>query len=222
MARALGVRFLDDRGRELAPGGAALLDLAAVDTSGLDPAVRDASVVAARDVDNPLVGPVGATAVYGPQKGARPEDVELLERALTRFVDVVREDVGVDVGGIPGGGAAGGLGAALVAFLGADLRPGFDVVMEVVGFAERLLEADLVVTGEGSLDAGSLHGKVPIRVAQQATEASTDVLVLCGRAEVRPDGIRVESLAERFGEDRAMADPRAALRDLAAAVAASL
>ena len=119
MAQALGIRFLDDRGRELAPGGAALLDLATIDTSGLDPSLRDTSLVAARDVDNPLVGPTGATAVYGPQKGASPEDVELLERALSRFADVVREDVGVDVGRIPGAGAAGGLGAALVAFLGA-------------------------------------------------------------------------------------------------------
>jgi glycerate 2-kinase len=221
MAHALGIRFLDDRGRELGPGGAALLQLAAIDTSGLDASVRDARVVGACDVDNPLVGPTGATAVYGPQKGARPEDVELLERALTRFADVVKRDVGIDVGGIPGAGSAGGLGAALVAFLGADLRSGTDVVMEMVGFAERLERADLVVTGEGSLDAGSLHGKVPVRVAHRATEASTEVLVLCGRAAVRPDGVRVESLVERFGEDRAMADPRGALRELAAAVAAS-
>jgi glycerate 2-kinase len=221
MAQALGIRFLDEGGRELASGGAALLDLASIDTSGLDPSVRRARVVVACDVDNPLIGPVGASVVYGPQKGARPEDVVLLERALTRFADVVRRDVGVDVGSIPGSGAAGGLGAALVAFLDADLRPGTDVVMEVVGFAERLADADLVVTGEGSLDAGSLHGKVPMRVAQRATETSTDVLVLCGRADVQPDGVRVESLAERFGEDRAIADPRGALRDLAAAVAAS-
>ena len=174
-----------------------------------------------RDVDNPLVGPLGATSVYGPQKGAGPEDVELLERALTRFADVVRRDVGIDIREVPGAGAAGGLGAALAAFLDADLRPGTDVVMEAVGFQGRLVDADLVVTGEGSLDAGSLHGKVPIRVAHRAAEASIDVLVLCGRAEVRPDGVRVESLTERFGQDRAIADPRCALRDLAAAVAGS-
>jgi glycerate 2-kinase len=221
MAQALGIRFLDDAGRELAPGGAALIGLAAIDTSGLDPSARDARVVGACDVDNPLLGPIGATAVYGPQKGARPEDVELLERALTRFADVVRRDVGIDLGPIPGAGSAGGLGAALVAFLGADLRSGTDVVMERVGFAERLERTDLVVTGEGSLDAGSLHGKVPVRVAHRATEASTDVLVLCGRAAVRPDGVRVESLVEWFGEHRAMAEPRDALRELAAAVAAS-
>jgi glycerate kinase len=221
MAQALGVRLLDDRGRELGPGGAALLELAAIDTSGLDSSVREARVVGACDVDNPLVGPIGATAVYGPQKGARPEDVELLERALTRFADVVRRDVGIDVAGIPWTGSAGGLGAALLAFLGADLRSGTDVVMEMVGFAERLENADLVVTGEGSLDAGSLHGKVPVRVAHRATEASTEVLVLCGRAAVRPDGVRVESLVEWFGEGRAMADPRSTLRELAAAVAAS-
>jgi glycerate kinase len=221
MVQALGVSLLDDGGRELPPGGAALLDLAAIDTSGLDPTMRDAQVVVLRDVDNPLVGRAGATIVYGPQKGARPEDVDLLEKALTRFVDVVRRDVGVDVGGIPGAGAAGGLGAALVAFLGAELRPGTDVVMDVVGFEERLADADLVVTGEGSLDAGSLHGKVPVRVAQVAAATATDVLMLCGRAEVRPDGVRVESLAERFGEVRAMTDPRGALRDLATSVAAT-
>jgi glycerate kinase len=220
MAQALGVRLLDGAGGDLAPGGAALLDLAAIDAGGLDPDVARARILVACDVDNPLTGPEGASAVYGPQKGATPEDVALLDRALGRLADVLLRDLGADVRELPGAGAAGGLGAGLVAFLGAELRPGVDVVMDAVGFSGRLAGADLVVTGEGRLDVQSLHGKVPAGVVRRARAAGTPVMILCGRAEVRVEGVRVESLVERFGERRATTEAEPCLRDLAALVAA--
>jgi glycerate kinase len=220
MAQALGVRLLDAAGRDLGPGGEALLGLAAIDVGGLDASVREARVVVACDVDNPLTGPSGASAVYGPQKGASPEDVAVLDRALGRFADVIDRDLGIDVRELPGAGAAGGLGAGLVAICGAELRPGVEVVMDAVGFSSRLERAALVVTGEGKLDAQSLHGKVPAGVMRRALEAGTEVLILCGRSEVRPEGVRVEALVERFGERRAMKQTGQRLEDLAALVAA--
>jgi glycerate kinase len=219
MAQALGIRLLDGAGRDLGPGGAALLELSSIDARALDAAARGARFLVACDVDNPLTGPEGAAAVYGPQKGATQKDVRLLDRALGTLADVVLRDLGVDVRELPGAGAAGGLGFGLVAFLGARLRPGVDVVMEAVGFADRLARADLVITGEGKLDAQSLHGKVPAGVVRTARESGKDAMILCGRSEVRLDDVRVESLVERFGERRATTDAGGALEDLAAALA---
>jgi glycerate kinase len=222
MAQAVGIRLLDDAGRDLGPGGAALLDLASIDASGLDPDVARARFLVACDVDNPLTGPEGASAVYGPQKGATPNDVLVLNRALARFADVAARDLGVDVRDVPGAGAAGGLGGGLIAFLGAELRPGVEVVMEAVGLAGRLSGVDVVLTGEGKLDAQSLHGKAPAGVLRRARETGAKVVILCGRCDVRPDGIRVESLVERFGEHPAMTQTRSRLEDLAAEVASDL
>ena len=196
-----------------------LLFLDRVDPSGLDPAVRGVHVEAAVDVDNPLTGPAGASAVYGPQKGATPEGVALLDRALARFAQVVGRDLGVDVEAIPGAGAAGGLGAGLVAFLGAALRPGVEVVMEAVALEERIRGADLVITGEGSFDQQSLHGKVPAGVLRAADAAGVPAIVLCGRATVHPPGLEVRSLVDRFGERDAMERTAACLKELAAACA---
>jgi glycerate kinase len=219
MAQAVGIRLLDTGGRDLAPGGAALLALARVDMGELDPAVKRARFVVATDVDNPLVGPQGASAVYGPQKGASPEVVALLDRALGHFAAVVHRDLGLDVRDTPGAGAAGGLGAGLVAFLGAKLRPGVEVVMEAVHLRERLEGSDVAVTGEGAFDGQSLRGKVPAGVLGLAGELGVPSLVLCGRAEIRPEGAVVFSLAERFGPDQAMARPRELLEQLAAEAA---
>jgi glycerate 2-kinase len=219
MAQALGVRLLDHDRHDLGPGGAALLDLAVIDMSGLDPSVRATRILVACDVDNPLTGPHGASATFGPQKGASPDDVLMLDRALGRFAEVVERDLGIDVREVPGAGAAGGLGAGLVAFLGAKIRPGVEVVMDAAGFGDRLARADLVITGEGKFDDQSLHGKVPAGVVRRAREAGVDVVILCGRAELRPDGVRLVSLVERFGEERAMTDARRALEELAASVA---
>lgn len=221
MAQALGIRLLDRERHDLAPGGAALLGLDAIDPRGLDDAVRRARFVVACDVANPLIGPHGASATYGPQKGASAGDVHLLDRALAHFADVVRRDLGINVRDVPGAGAAGGLGAALIGFLGAELRPGVEVVMEAVGFADTLAGADLVITGEGKLDEQSLHGKVPAGVTARAREAGAQVAILCGRSEVHPEGVRVESLVEWFGESRAMTDPSGGLEDLAAVLASS-
>jgi glycerate kinase len=219
MAQALGIRLLDEQGRDIRPGGTALLDLARIDATALDPAVRDVRFVAAADVDNPLTGPLGASAVYGPPKGATPEDVILLDRALGHFAAVVHRDLGVDVREVRGAGAAGGLGAGLVAFLGARLRPGVDVVIEAVGLVQRVHRADVVVTGEGSFDAQSLRGKAPAGVLRVAAEARVPAVVLCGRREAEVPGVLVISLVERFGERAAMERPGPLLEQLAAEVA---
>jgi glycerate kinase len=223
MAQALGVRLLDEGGQEVGSGGAALARLAAIDVRGLDPRVAAARVVVACDVDNPLTGPNGAAAVYGPQKGAGPEDVAVLDRALGHFAAVVYRDLGVDVRGLPGAGAAGGLGAGLVAFLGARLRPGVEVVMEAVRLRERMESVDMAVTGEGAFDAQSRRGKAPAGVLRAAAEAGVPAVVLAGRVEVAPPPpARAYSLADRFGIQDSMRRTRRLLEDLAAEVAASV
>jgi glycerate 2-kinase len=220
MAQAVGIRLLDADGRDLRPGGAALLDLATIDMSGLDPSVAGATFIVATDVDNPLVGPMGAATVYGPQKGASPEDVALLDSALGHLAAVIHRDVGRDVRDEPGAGAAGGLGAGLIAFLGARLRPGVEVVMEAVGLRERMEKAEIVVTGEGMFDEQSLHGKAPAGVLRVAAEFSLPAVVLCGQKRMDPPGIPVFALADRFGLEAAMHQTEIRLSDLAAEVAA--
>jgi glycerate kinase len=175
----------------------------------------------ASDVDNPLLGPEGASAVYGPQKGATPEDVELLDRALARYADVVAREVGEDVRDRPGAGAAGGLGAGLMAFLGAEMRPGVEVVMEAVRFRERARGADLLITGEGKLDEQSLRGKTPAGVMAVGGELRIPVAIVCGQATVEPEGIEVASLAQRFGIERAMHEAGPALEEMSAELARS-
>lgn len=220
MAQALGVRLLDERGRDIGPGGDALLRLAQIDARALHPRVRSLRVVVATDVDNPLTGPLGASVVYGPQKGATPEDVTTLDRALAHYAAVIHHDLGIDVRNVPGAGAAGGLGAGLVAFLGAKLRPGADVVIESVGLERRLERADVVVTGEGTFDAQSLRGKAPAAVLTLARAHGVPTVVLCGQKEIDADGVVVASLADRFGLDQAMARPEPLLTQLAQEVAA--
>jgi glycerate kinase len=196
MASALGVRFLDDAGQPLPPGGAALLRLARIDAAGLDPRPRQASVTVAADVDNPLVGPHGAAAVYGPQKGAGPEDVLLLDSALRRYARVLEADLGIDLADTPGAGAAGGLGAGAIAFLGARLRSGIELVLELIGFDRAAAEADLVITGEGKLDHQSLRGKAPLGVARAAAEHGVPVVALAGVVEVGERELRAAGIEE--------------------------
>ncbi len=219
MAQALGVRLLDASGRDLGPGGADLADLDRIDAGRLSEAVRGVRFVVAGDVDNPLVGPNGASAVYGPQKGASPADVALLDAALSRLADVVRRDLGLDLRDRPGAGAAGGLGFGLMAFLGAEIRRGVEVVMEAVGFDGRLEGADFVITGEGKLDEQSLRGKTPAGVLAAARRAGRPVAIVCGQAAIEPEGVAVRSLVGAFGRDRAFRDARGALEDLAAELA---
>jgi glycerate kinase len=223
MAQALGIRLLDEEGQELPPGGAALERLVRIDTSGQEPALREVEIVAASDVDNPLTGAHGAAAVYGPQKGAGPEDVALLDRALGHCAAVVHRDLGLDLRDVPGAGAAGGLGGGLVAFLGAKLRPGFELVAEVLGLGLRLEAADVAVTGEGRYDRQSGRGKAAFGVLRLARLAGTRSVLVAGQIEegVEPPADVVMSLADRVGLDACLADPRRALEEAAEEAARS-
>ncbi|MFF1796774.1 glycerate kinase [Kitasatospora sp. NPDC058263] len=184
MVQALGAGLRDADGAELPPGGAALRKLARLDLGPLADVLTGVEVVVACDVDNPLLGPRGATAVYGPQKGADGDDLVVLEEGLTRFADVGGEAVGRDVREAPGAGAAGGVGFAALALLGATMRPGIELMLELLGFDEAVRGARLVVTGEGCLDAQTLHGKAPAGVAAAATRAGVRVAAVAGRLEL--------------------------------------
>jgi glycerate kinase len=224
MARALGARFLRADGSPIRTGGGGLVDLATIDLSTLDPRIRRCAIDAWVDVDNPLTGPTGASVTFGPQKGASPEDVVLLDRALAHLAAVVHRDLGIDLRELPGAGAGGGLGFGAVAFLGARLRPGADLVAEVVGLRARLARADVVVTGEGRFDRQSLGGKAPGSVLRLAHELGVPGVVLCGEAEpgmrdAVPGLVAVVSLVERSGREAAMADARGSLEGSSAALA---
>ena len=195
MLAALGALPTDAAGRALAPGGGALADVTELDLSGLHPGLGDARVIVACDVDNPLLGPHGAAAVYGPQKGAGPDDVAALDAALARWADVVEASVGKPgVRDSAGAGAAGGVGFAALAVLGAELRPGIDLIMNLVGLADHLPGAGLVVTGEGSLDEQTLHGKAPAGVAAAAGRAGVPVVAVAGRLALDPDRLRAAGI----------------------------
>lgn len=181
MLAALGARLLDAEGQPLPPGGAALARLTELDLSDLDPRLATLKVDTAVDVDNPLLGERGASAIFGPQKGATPTDVTQLDAALAHFADHVANALGTDHRTLPGAGAAGGMGFAAAAFLGARLQPGIELVMNQVDF-DRLLEgADLVITGEGQLDGQSLAGKTPVGIARRARQYGVPTLALAGR-----------------------------------------
>jgi glycerate kinase len=223
MARALGVRFLDVAGGAIREGGAALVDLARIDARGIDTRLAAVDCVGLTDVDNPLCGPLGASATFGPQKGASPDDVWDLDHALGHLAAVAYRDLGLDLQHEPGAGAAGGLGFGLLAFCGASLRPGVDVVMEAVGFDDQIRGADLVVTGEGAFDEQSLHGKVPAGVMRAAELRRIPVAIVCGTADVRPpEGVLVRSLVDRVGPERALSDARRSLELVAEELAADV
>jgi len=211
MAAAMGARFFDAEAGPIDDGGAAIVNLWHIDTSLLDARLKDVDVIGVTDVDNPLCGPSGASATYGPQKGASPDDVWSLDEALRHLAAVVHRDLGIDPKDEPGAGAAGGLGYGLLAFCGAKLRPGVEVVMETVGFERGLAAVDLVITGEGSLDEQSLRGKVPAGVLGAASIASVPVAILCGVASVYPEGAVVRSLVDRVGREAAFGDARRSL-----------
>ncbi|MGW5235638.1 glycerate kinase, partial [Streptomyces nodosus] len=191
MLSALGARFLDAAGEPVPPGGGGLAGLARADLSGLDPRLASVDLVLASDVDNPLTGPKGAPAVYGPQKGASPDDVAALDAALVHYAEVLEEAVGsraAEYAGAPGAGAAGGIGYGAL-LLGARFRLGIEVMLDVLGFAPALERASLVITGEGSLDEQTLHGKAPAGVAAAARAAGKEVVHLRRAHGARgPDG----------------------------------
>lgn len=191
MLSALGARFLDGDGEPVAPGGGGLADLDRADLSGLDPRLSSVELVLASDVDNPLTGPKGAPAVYGPQKGASPDDVQALDEALAHYTKVLETEVGpraAAYAAAPGAGAAGGIGYGAL-LLGARFRPGIEVMLDVLGFAPALERAELVITGEGSLDEQTLHGKAPAGVAAAARAAGKEVVAVCGRLALPPQAL---------------------------------
>ena len=180
MAQALGARLLDEKGKELPRGGAALAQLSRVDVSRLDGRLSECEVITACDVTNPLCGEQGASRVYGPQKGATEELCQQLDEALRNYAGVIKRDLGVDVMDMPGAGAAGGLGAGLAAFLRARLISGIEMVSEAVGLEDRLKEAALVFTGEGRMDAQTLFGKTVAGVAAKAKTFQVPVVAIVG------------------------------------------
>ena len=195
---ALGARLLDADGAELALGGAALARLARLELDGLHPKLASTAVLVASDVDNPLLGPNGAAAVYGPQKGADPDDVALLDAALAHWADVLDAATGTALRERPGAGAAGGVGYGALAALGAELKPGIDMVLELVGFADALPGARLVVTGEGSLDEQTLSGKAPAGVAAAAVAAGIPVVTVSGRLALRPEQLAAAGVEQAY------------------------
>ena len=180
MAHALGIRFLDARGRELPEGGGALGRLARIDASRRLAAIGRARIEVACDVDNPLTGPRGATRIYARQKGATAAMIRTLEANMKHFAQIVHRDLGIDVSGMPGAGAAGGLGAGLMAFLGAALRPGVDMVSDAIGLRRKLAGCDLVITGEGRTDGQTVFGKAPMGVLREARELGIPVVLIAG------------------------------------------
>lgn len=180
MAQALGFRFLDAAGRDLPRGGAALIRLESIDDSEVNPGWRSVQVQVACDVTNPLIGPEGASAVYGPQKGADPVTVRMLDRALGHFADVIEHQYGKRVAEIPGAGAAGGTGAGLMAFLDAKLISGAGLVVDASGFEQALSGAQLVITGEGRADNQTAYGKAPGEVARRAQAAGIPAVLIAG------------------------------------------
>lgn len=186
MVQALGARLWDGQGMQIGRGGGALAGVASLELGGLHSRLADVEILVASDVDNPLLGPRGAAGIFGPQKGADPDQVARLEAALGRWAEVVREATGHDHSAVAGAGAAGGTAFAAVALLGAQIRSGIDLVLELVGFAPVLPGAGLVVTGEGALDEQSLAGKAPVGVAQAAARAGVPVVAVAGRCRLSP------------------------------------
>jgi glycerate kinase len=180
MAQAVGISLKDEFGKEIPRGGAALSKLHSIDTSGIDPRIKQSEFMVACDVNNPLTGPEGASAVYGPQKGATPEMITQLDEALKNFAETILRDLGEKVEHISGAGAAGGLGAGMMAFMGGTLKPGVDIVLDTVGLADKLKGTDIVITGEGGIDFQTVYDKAPIGVAKLAKNLGIPTIALAG------------------------------------------
>ena len=180
MAQALGATLLNAEGKSIPFGGAALADLRSIEISKMDTRIENSQFMVACDVSNPLTGDEGASAVYGPQKGATPEMVAQLDNALLNFAEIVKKDIGKNVSEISGAGAAGGLGAGMLAFMGAELKAGVDIVLETVQLREKLSDVDLVITGEGGMDFQTVYNKAPIGVARIAGEFNIPTIAIAG------------------------------------------
>lgn len=199
MARALGAKFMDEAGNEIAMGGGALSKLATIDVTNLDTRLNDLEMLVACDVTNPLCGKTGASAVFGPQKGATPEMVKILDDNLTHYAAIVSSQLGKDVKDYPGAGAAGGLGAGLLAFTKATLKRGIDIVIEYTGLEDKIKEADYVLTGEGSIDFQTKFGKTPYGVAKIAQKHNKPVIGIAGNITEGIDELYEEGFTSIFG-----------------------
>ena len=218
LLQALGVRLLDKNGNDLAHGGAALANLTTIDISTMDPALKNVAITAACDVTNPLTGPTGASAVFGPQKGASKDDVATLDAALAHFAQVIDSQLGVAVNDVPGAGAAGGIGAALKGFLNAEFRPGIAIVIEQSGLDAAAQWADVVFTGEGSIDFQTKFGKTPAGVAETAKRHGKPVIAVAGHIGTGIDELHEVGIDAVFG----IAPGAAGLSELLADAAANV
>ena len=229
MLQALGGRLLDAAGVELAPGGAALGALHKIDLSGLDARINECVFDVACDVSNPLVGPQGASHIFGPQKGASAEMVETLDASLRHYAVVIARDLGRHVADVPGAGAGGGIGAAMLVFLGGRLRPGSEIVTAAVGLDAAVANADLVITGEGRIDSQTIHGKTPVGVARVAQRHGKPVIAIAGCLAPGADAVHGHGIAAVFGAvsrpctvEQALADAALNVRVSARNIAAVL
>jgi glycerate 2-kinase len=208
MAQALGARLLDSTGRDLPRGGGALADLAHVDLAPLRVILSDVKIIVASDVDNPFLGPNGAAGVFGPQKGAGPQDIEKLERGMRHWSQLVSEATGRDDTERFGGGAAGGAGYAALALLNAEIRPGIELILDLINFDGQVVGADLVVTGEGSLDEQSMAGKAPIGVARAAAKAGVRVVAVAGRLQLSRQRLHEAGISATYALSELEPDPQ--------------
>ena len=226
MVQALGARLLDASGHDLAPGGAALADLAHLDLVPLRAMLGSVKIIIASDVDNPLLGLKGAASVFGPQKGAGPHEVETLERGLRHWSQLVSQATGRNDTERPGAGAAGGTGYAALALLNAEIRPGIELILDLINFDAHVVGADLVVTGEGSLDEQSLAGKAPIGVARAAARAGVPVVAVAGRLQLSSQRLQEAGISAAYplsdlepDPARSIANARSLLRQMGARIA---
>jgi len=226
MVQALGARLQDASGHDLPPGGAALVDLAHLDLAPLRATSGSVKIIVASDVDNPLLGPNGAAAVFGPQKGAGPQELETLERGMRHWSQLVSEATGRNDTERPGAGAAGGTGYAALALLNAEIRPGIELILDLINFDAHVVGADLVVTGEGSLDEQSLAGKAPIGVARAAARAGVPVVAVAGRLQLSSQRLQEAGISAAYALSdlepdpaRSIANASSLLRQLGAKIA---
>ncbi|MBY0029056.1 glycerate kinase [Priestia aryabhattai] len=198
MAKALGAKLLDAKGAEIKEGGGSLDQLASIDLTNLDSRLAEVKVEVACDVDNPLTGETGASAVFGPQKGATPDMVKQLDRNLAHYAAIVGKEMGIHIQSVPGAGAAGGLGGGLLAFLSAELKPGVDIVIEATQLESYIKDADLVITGEGRIDGQTIYGKTPIGVAKTAKKHSVPVVAIAGSIGVGSEAVYEHGISALF------------------------
>lgn len=220
MVQALGVKLLDQEGKEVGFGGGELKKIVKIDISCMDNRLSDTKVLVASDVNNPLCGPQGASKIYGPQKGATPEVIEELDKSLAFFAELIKRDLNKEVKDIPGAGAAGGLGASLMAFLNAELRPGIEIIIEIVKIEQIIRESDLLITGEGRIDAQSVFGKVPFGLGKMAKKYNVPVIAIVGEigegfSQIYEYGINsiMSIISKAISIDEAMQMSKSLLKD---------